>query len=109
MRWVTTLPGGLAEAVEKAEVFSADNSYNNVVVIELRKDEMRLKGVGAMGWFEEKKQIRWRGDDISFYMAPKLLTELTEKTNDCIIAPGRLKVDSGKFTYMICLGSVNNR
>ena len=100
----TTLPGGLAEAVEKAEIFSADNADNNVVQLALKGGELRLRGEGGSGWFEERKQVKWDGDPLAFVIAPQLLVDITTRTNDCFIAPGRLKVDGGKFTYVTCLG-----
>jgi len=102
----TTLPGGLAEAVEKAEIFSAENSENNVVVVQLKAGQLRLRGVGASGWYEERKTVKWDGDPIAFTIAPKLLVDITARTNDCHLAPGRLKVDGGKFEYVTCLGKV---
>lgn len=102
----TTLPGGISEAVEKAEIFSSENSDNNVVVIELRTGELRIKGQGASGWYEERKEIKWEGDKFSFSIAPKLLVDVAARTNDCYIAPGILKVDGGKFVYVTCLGKV---
>ena len=102
----TTLPGGLAEAVEKAEIFSAENSENNVVLVELRKDQLRLRGVGVNGWYEERKDVKWSGEPLSFNIAPKFLVAITERTNDCRIAPGLLKIDSGKFIFVTCLGKV---
>ena len=102
----TTLPGGLAEAVAKAEIFSAENAENNVVLVELKAGQLRLRGVGAAGWYEERKAVTWRGEPITFSIAPKLLVDITTRTNDCFIAPGRLKVDGGKFAYVTCLGKV---
>ena len=103
----TTLPGGLAEAVEKAEIFSSENSENNVVIVELKAGQLRLRGIGASGWYEERKDVKWDGEPLSFSMAPKLLVDITTRTNDCYIAPGRLKIDGGKFEYVTCLGKVD--
>ena len=104
----TTLPGGLAEAVEKAEIFRAENSEHNVVIVNLRPGELRLRGVGATGWYEERKQVKWDGGNLAFNIAPKLLVDITTRTNDCAIAPGRLKIDGGKFTYVTCLGKLED-
>lgn len=102
----TTLPGGLDEAVAKAEIFSAENAEHNEVTVALRRDELRLKGLGASGWYEERKKVKWSGEPLAFRIAPKLLLEITARTNDCLIAPGRLKIDGGKFVYVTCLGKV---
>lgn len=102
----TTLPGGLAEAIEKAQIFSGENSENNVVIVELRTGQLRLRGEGASGWYEERKDVKWEGEPLSFNIAPKLLVDITTRTNDCYLTPGRLKIDGGKFVYVTCLGKV---
>lgn len=102
-----TLPGGLAEAVAKAEIFSAENSENNVIIVSLRPGELRIKGIGATGWYEERKQVKWEGESMAFSITPKLLIDITARTNECYIDGGRLKVDGGKFTYVTSLGKAD--
>jgi len=101
-----TLPGGLAEAVDKAEIFSADNGTDNVVTVELRANKLSLRGMGATGWYEERKEVKWEQEPMAFNINPKLLVGITTKTNDCFIATGRLTIDGGKFKYVTCLGTV---
>ena len=102
----TTLPGGLAEAVDKAEVFSTDNASENLVLIQIKQGKLRLKGEGAHGWYEERKKIEYDGDPISFMIPPRLLAEVTKRTNDCEITAERLKIDAGKFVFVAVLGTV---
>lgn len=99
----TTLPGGLAEAVARAEVFSAETTENNLIRIDLVPGKLRLRGTGKSGRHEELKTVNYDGDAISFMISPKILVEITKKHNDCLITPGKLKVDGGKFTYISCL------
>jgi len=104
---VTSWPGGLAEAVGRAEIFSAEQSdETNVIIIELRHNEMRMRGQGALGWYEERKQVGWKGKAIAFTIEPNLLLEIVSKTNECIIEDDRMIV-SGAFTYVTCLGKSN--
>jgi len=101
-----TLPKGLKEATDLAEVFSAENSEDNVVTVQLRPDRggmLRITGEGACGRFREVKDLKYSGPPMEFLIAPKLLTELTEKHNEAEIAKGRLRVDGGKWVYMTCL------
>lgn len=102
-----TWPGGLDEAIEKAEVFSSQNADNNVIIVELRPDPapgvMRLRGVGAQGWYVESKKTKWRGKTIKFTIEPRLLRDIIQRTNECLIDGSRLVV-AGKFTYVSCLG-----
>jgi hypothetical protein len=106
----TTLPGGLAEAVDKASVFSGDNAESNAessaIFVTLKPKQLSIKGVGSSGWYEERKTVKWEGEPMSFSIPPKLLIDVSEKSQDCFIAPGRLKVDGGSFTYVTCLGAV---
>lgn len=101
-----TLPGGLAEAVDRAAVFSAGNAEKDMLKIDLRRDKMRISGEGGDGRYEEQKTISYSGPPITFLIAPKILTELAKKHNECQITETRLKVDAGKFVYLTCLGSV---
>ncbi len=102
----TTLPGGLAEAVEKAEIFSSDNASENQVLVQMKDGRLRLKGEGAHGWYEERRKIEYDGESISFMIPPKLLTEITRRTNECEVTDERLKIDAGKFTFVACLSKV---
>jgi hypothetical protein len=49
-----TMPGGLEEAVQKAEVFSQDGASGNYVLVDLRDSCMLLEGRSVVGWFQEK-------------------------------------------------------
>lgn len=102
----TTLPGGLAEAVQKAEIFSADNPDDNKVVVELRQGKMRILGQGSHGWFTETKNLKYDGEPMKFCIAPKLLVDISNRHNDCEMTSTRLKVNGGKFVYVSCLSKV---
>ena len=103
---MTTLPAGLADAVIKADVFSADTEYSQVR-LNLKNDKIRIRGEGPSGWYEEQQRLKYDGEPISFMIAPRLLLEITKRANDCTIAPGSLKVDAGKFVFVASLAEVN--
>lgn len=105
---LTTLPGGLAEAIDRAEIFSALNSDNNLVQVTLRKGELRLRGEGVSGWYEERKKVKWEKEPLSFKIDPKMLVDITTQANECVVAPGVLKVENGKYTYVTCLSEVTD-
>ncbi len=102
-----TLPKGLKEAAEKAEIFSAENTENNQITILIKSGKIILKGIGNSGWYKEKRKTTYSGTPFSFTISPKLLGEITSRHNECEIAPQRLKVDGGKFVYVTCLGEIN--
>lgn len=94
-----TLPGGLGEEVERAQIFSGDEK----VLIELRAGKIRVKGQGASGWFRSTRKIEYDGPAMEFLMSPKLLIGLTKKYSACQIAPERLMVEGDRYTYISCL------
>lgn len=101
-----TLPKGLAEAAEKAEIFSSENSDDNHVLVVLQPDKLRIKGQGQSGWYLEVKKIRYSGRPLKFVVAPKLLVEITARVTDCVVSKDRLMVDGGKLKYVACLTPV---
>lgn len=100
------IPKGLGEAVEKASIFSAESSDDNLISVELRPERMRIRGTGATGWFQEVKKLAYNGPDLSFLIAPEMLIEITNKHNEAEITEGRLKVDGGKWVFVTCLAPV---
>lgn len=105
----TILPGGLAEAVGNAEIFSVDNSSENLVLVQMKNNKLRLRGEGVHGWYMEQSKIEYDGDMISFMIPPKLLTEVVRRTNECEITSERLKIDAGKYTFVACLSQVSEQ
>ena len=100
-----TMPKGLIDAADKAQVFSKEAEENQVLV-ELRADRLRIKGEGSSGWFTEVKKVRYKGAPMSFRIDPSLLQELLKKHTECEITDDRLKVDGGSWTYITCLAKV---
>ena len=100
----TILPKGLADAADKAEVFSSDNSDGNVVRVQLRPGKLKITGRGGCGWYQELKDVRYDGEPVDFLIDPKLLVTITNQHNDCEITEDRLKVDGKRFVYVTCLG-----
>ena len=112
----TTLPKGIVEAAEIAEIFSSGNVENNEVSIELGNGRVRVRGESSSGWYSETKRMKDSVDPIEFMIAPKLLKEIvkypiceimqesTDEEGRCVA--GKLKVTTDLFTWVVCLGSV---
>lgn len=101
----TTLPKGLADAADKAAVYSSENAdkSSDHVMIELQPGKLKIEGRGITGWFTERKKIKYKGPAMNFLISPTLLMEFVKRHNDCEISPNRLKVTSGSYTYLACL------
>ena len=100
----TQLPKGLVQATENAHIFSAENPEADRVFLRLADGRLRIKGVGANGWYRETKKISYNGPPLDFRIAPQILVSLVKRFNDCVVAKDRLKVDMGSFVYVTCLG-----
>lgn len=97
------LPSGLAEAVEKAEIFSSEEKDDNLVSVTLSNGRLRLRGTGVTGWYEESKPVKYEGEELSFLIRPQLLADLTKKSNECLMSDRLLKVDGGAYEYATVL------
>jgi len=99
----TKFPKGLIEAVEKAEIFSAENAEDNQVIINLKPNKLRITGKGASGYYQEIKDIKYKGESLTFRVAAGLFADLIRHHTSCEIMFDRLKVASGKYTYITVL------
>lgn len=95
-----TLPGGLSEVVSVAEIFSMDNVSGNAITVDLRQDRVVFEGEGPSGWYKEMRRLNYEGPSIRFMIAPKLLLEVTNKSNNCSIGPSCLCITASKFSYV---------
>ena len=104
-----TLPKGLREAVEKAEIFSSENVEGDNVIVNIKKGKFKITGKGTSGWFTEIKKSKYDGESLKFTIPPKLLVELVQHHNECEVSSDRLKVSGGKFTYVTVLGTLEEK
>ena len=94
-----SLPKGLKEASDKAEVFSSEDKDNNLVMVTLVPGKVRLKGTGDSGQHREWKKIQYTGPSMSFMVSPKLLREILDRNNEVHIQSDRMIVGSDKWVY----------
>jgi hypothetical protein len=104
----TQLPRGLAEAVERADVFAAENADAESIQIDLTGGKLKLTAESAQGGYTESKKVKYSGAALSFLIVPKILTAIVRKHSACVVSPARLKVDGGKFTYVTYLAKPVN-
>jgi len=100
------LPGGLADALDRAEVFSREQQDNNRVQLEMKPGGLRIIGEGASGKYTETKTSDYKGPPIRFLISPKILADIGKQHNDCTINEERLKVNGAGYTIVICLEKV---
>lgn len=98
------LPKGLAKELKCAEIFSSENAETNQVMVRLLPGKLKVEGRGVTGWFIARKNIKYSGKELAFLISPKLLLEITEKHNQCLLSGTRLMVDGGPWVYAASLG-----
>jgi len=98
----TELPKGLADAADKAAIFSSSGEDDNVLV-KIETGMVTISSKGASGWYKEKRKIKYSGKEITFRMAPKVMADVVKKHDEFIISDSKLKVEDKRFTYVTCL------
>lgn len=104
-----TLPRGLEEAADKADVFSSENTDNNKVLVKLSQGKIRIRGEGISGGHEEVKRVEYLGPPLEFLIAPQMLKDLVKRQTECLISEERLKIESGNWSFVACLAKVENK
>lgn len=104
-----TLPKGLKETVEKAEVFSSENIEGSDVIVNIKKGKFKIAGIGTSGFYTKVKKSKYDGISLQFTIPPKLLIKLVQDYNECEISKNRLRVKGAKFVYVTVLGKVDGK
>ncbi len=110
----TTLPKGLGEAAQRAEIFTREKKDENLVTVQLKPGKLVVKGEGNAGEYYESKKISYDGEAMEFMISPSFLVTLAEKHNECEICLDKhghkyLKVEAGKYTYCTSLGMTEDK
>ena len=100
------LPDGMAEAIDRAEIFSSKNVEANQIIVSVKRGKMLIEGRGVRGGYEELNDVKYDGESFKFAASPGLLREITKRVKNCVISKERLKAETDDFTYVSCLGAV---
>ncbi len=98
-----TLPKGLTEASEIANVFSSEQGEVNHVRVVMKPGKIKVRGQGVTGWYQETRKVKYDGPPIEFLISPKILGDLVKKHSTVVITQERLKVEAGNYTFVSCL------
>ena len=100
-------PKSTKEALERASVFSKrDRVTDEEVVITMEDKKMKIKSTSNTGWFEEKLNVRYSGDSISFSITPYLLMAILDKTENCILGETTILFYGENWHYVARLRNV---
>lgn len=101
-----TLPNALVDAANRAYRFSKENDDDQDIMVEVQSAKLRVKGTGRSGFYYEKKEVRYKGPPLKFYISPTLLVEIAERFPECVVGSRKLLVNGSKFKYVASLSPV---
>ena len=97
------LPKGLAEAADKASVFTSE-AEADLVRVKLKPGKAWVKGTGVSGWYERgPMRVTYDGPRLEFLVSPKLLSDIVNKYPECELVKDRMLIDGGSFSICIYL------
>lgn len=105
------LPSGLAEAAKRAEVFSVENTDDNLILIEVRPQKLRVRGQGITGKHSETKRIKYQGPSFRFLASPQLIANIAMKYRNCLVSERKIKIEGeeGKWIYAAVLTALDDK
>jgi hypothetical protein len=104
------LPKGLAEAADRAEIFSVDNvQQGNNVRVDFKAGWIKVSGTGQYGRYSERRKIDYEGKPFAFLIPPKMLMELVKKHSECQVSEKALKAELGKGIFVTSLTDPNEK
>ncbi len=99
-----TLPEMLDRAGTMAEgVGPAVTKYDSNVDVTIRDGMLILASRKAVGWYRERKRIRYDGPPLQFSVNPAFLSDVLHKTHKVMIGGGRMRVEEGESIFVVCL------
>lgn len=102
----TTLPDGLQDATQRAEVFTASATLEDALVVSIKEGVLTLRGENESGWYEETTKVSFEGDALEFSISPTLLRDLVKKTKTATVGEGRIKVETDHYRHTVCTAIV---
>jgi DNA polymerase III sliding clamp (beta) subunit (PCNA family) len=101
---VASLPKTLADAVERAKIFSSEIADGNNVHVELSNGRVTIKGEGVTGGFSERRKLAYTGEPITMQVSPDMLIRVIREHNEFVIVPKKLiRVDGGVYQFAASL------
>ncbi len=97
------LPRGGDHAATLAGTF-CEGKDNDKVLVSLKPGKMTVRGEGSYGYGECDLDMEYDGEDLTFRLAPQMLTKLVKETVDCELDGSKLCVRGDKWTYLTVLG-----
>lgn len=97
------LPKGAEVAARLGAIFAGDDKDSRVTV-QLKDNQMVVRGQGPRGWSEVPLDMNYTGSDVAFRIAPSHLGQIVDDYEECEISERRLRVSGERWVYLTRLG-----
>lgn len=98
------VPKELESITDRASVLSKEYAADNPVEVELSPNQIQVTGEGVSGSYVEKSKVNYKGETISFKIAPEILKSIAKRYSECYVTETHLRVDGGSWRYVTVLG-----
>jgi hypothetical protein len=98
-----SLPKGATEAARLGSIFSSEDKESDRVKVVLTNKQMTVYGQGEHGHASTDLETSYVGEEVAFWLSPKMLEQLIEQFNSCEIGPEKLSVQGSSWSYVVAL------
>ena len=90
--------------IDKAAIFSKREQFlDETVQVSIAANELKVRSEDIVGWFEEKIDISYEGDDITFAINPTFLKDVLVKKAPCLLSKDKLKFKGKNWSHVVSL------
>lgn len=94
------LPPSLIDALQKASIFLNDTGTGKQAVLQLKTGEITIRGQNEHGFYEEVREVAYKGPDAIFGINPKYVQNLLKHDYPCELTEGSLRIRGENFAYI---------
>ena len=99
-----TFPENVMSVIDKAAIFSKREQFlDETVQVSIMANELKVRSEDIVGWFEEKIDISYEGDDITFAINPTFLKDVLVKKAPCLLSKDKLKFKGKNWSHVVSL------
>lgn len=97
-------PKQSGDIVDRASIFAQEEFTKDAMVsVKITENLMTIEGKNDYGWYKEKCRLRYKGDELSFNINPKLLKNILERDTNLIVGDKSISIEADKFHYVVAL------
>lgn len=99
-----TFPKEIISILERARIFSKrEVSLDESVEILLTRNKIQIKSESASGWFKETAKTNYKGEELTFAIAPYVLVDILSETSKAVHDGNRLIFEGDGWKYITLL------